>query len=141
VRSGLRAAAEAAVIAALLGSVAWLALARWLPVGVGGGSMLPALAPGDLVLVARGGHVSAGEIVLLDTARHGRVLHRVVSLHGDGSVRTRGDANGADDLDATPAAAVVGPVRLVVPFGQAAQRWRVAVSCVTIGVQPNSTKR
>jgi signal peptidase I len=141
VRVWLRGAAEAIALAVVLALVLWLALLRWLPVSVGGGSMRPALVPGDLVLVARAASVSAGDIVLLESERHGRVLHRVVARRGDGTVRTRGDANAVDDLDATPATAVVGPVVLVAPFGRAVDRWRAALSCVTIAAQRNSSKR
>jgi signal peptidase I len=103
--------------------------------------MRPALAPGDLVLVARRGQASVGAIALLDSPRHGHVLHRVVAVRPDGWVRTRGDANAVDDLDALPPTAVVGPVVTVVPLGRALDRWRAIAACVTIAAQQNISKR
>ena len=103
--------------------------------------MIPALAPGDLVVVARTGSACVGAIVLFDSPRHGRVLHRVVSRSADGSVRTRGDANPVEDLDATPATGVVGPVVSVVPVGRTLARWRAVAACVTIAAQQNNAKR
>ena len=125
----------------LIGLAAWLLLTHWLPVSVGGGSMYPALRPGDLAVVARTGHAGAGRIALLDTARHGRVLHRVVSVGVDGAVHTRGDANSVDDLDAVPATSVIGPVVLVAPLGRVLERWRAVAACVTMAAQQNSSKR
>lgn len=140
-RPWMRSALEVSGLAALAIGLCWLLLLHWLPVSVGGGSMRPALVPGDLVVVARTGRASAGRIALLDTARHGRVLHRVVARSADGSVRTRGDANPVEDLDASPATSVIGPVVFVAPIGHVADRWRAALACVTIAAQQNSVKR
>jgi signal peptidase I len=138
----LRGVAQTVALAALVVAVLAVVLTRWLPVSVHGGSMRPVLAPGDLVLVTRGAPARSGQIALFVSARHGRVLHRVVARQPDGSLRTRGDANSVDDLDSPSAKAVVGPVVAVVPIGRVVlDRWRALVRCVTIAAQQNSAKR
>jgi signal peptidase I len=121
--------------------VGWIVIAHWLPVSVGGGSMRPQLAPGDLAVIARTGRAQTGRVALVVTPRHGRVLHRVMSVAADGSIRTRGDANPVDDLDSLPASSVIGPVVFVAPFGHALDRWRALAACATIAAQQNSSKR
>ena len=54
------------------------------PVRVTGGSMQPALAAGDLVLVDRAVTPGIGDIALLRVRGHGPVLHRVVGIDEDG---------------------------------------------------------
>lgn len=89
---------------------------------VEGGSMEPALSPGDLIVYRRvGAALEPGELVVFE---HGGalVVHRVAGLMRDGSLRTRGDANAS--LDATPVSGddVRGEVLAVVPSGKAAKR-------------------
>ena len=139
-RSWVRATLEVLAIGGVAAALVWTATMRWLPVSVQGGSMSPALAPGDLVLVERTGRIEVGAIALFDSPRHGRVLHRVVSRGADGSVRTRGDANAVEDIDPSPATTVIGPVVMVVPAGRVLERWRAAAACATIAAQQNNTK-
>lgn len=95
-----------------------LAVQRWMPVRVAGGSMQPTLKPGDLVVVDRAFEPQAGRIALLETPRHGRYLHRVTAVGAGGEVRTRGDANEVTDFDAVSPGAVLGSVVYVVPIGR-----------------------
>ena len=85
-----------------------------------GGSMRPALCPGDLVIVdVRAARRAAVRSRCLRSPRHGLVLHRVIARgRATDRVRTRGDANPIADFDSLPASAVVGPVVLVAPVGQ-----------------------
>lgn len=74
----------AAVLAAgVAGGLGWLRL-RWLTVTVAGPSMLPALRPGDRVLVrrTRAGRVQTGQVVVLD-AESGPIIKRVAAAPGD----------------------------------------------------------
>jgi len=130
----LRACGTVAIALVLLG-LGVTALRYWRPIRVAGGSMRPALFPGDLVIVDVRSGVGKDQIALLQSARHGLVLHRVVSAEPDGSVRTRGDANAIGDFDATPASEVVGPVVLVAPVGALVERWRGSAACATITAQ------
>ena len=74
---------------------------------VTGGSMLPSVWPGDVLLARRQdiSEVSAGDVVLF--TREGRfIAHRVVSTTGDPEnpcLVTRGDAQLAPDSPVTPA--------------------------------------
>ena len=125
---------------ALFAAGAWVVVQHWQPVRVAGGSMIPALNPGDLVLVDKRAKAGQGRIALLQSPRHGLVLHRIVSVGADGSVRTQGDANAVSDFDALPDSAVVGPVVAVVPVGAWIARWRGSASCDTMTAQQNSSR-
>ena len=109
-------------------------------VRVAGGSMAPALIPGDVVVVAKHQRPVRGGIVLM---RPGEtlVLHRVTSIAPDGSVRTRGDANPIADFTATPVAAIRGVATLVVPIGGVLARWRQSETYATLPAQTHSTRR
>jgi len=99
-------------------------LARgYAPVRVHGGSMRPALAHGDIAVVARGLTPSKGEIALLRSGP-GFVLHRVRGVQDDGTFVTRGDANPVDDFVATSREDVRGEVVGVLPVGKMLERWR-----------------
>jgi signal peptidase I len=135
VRAVLLKSFEVVVALAIVVSCGWVALHFWLPVRVAGGSMRPALVPGDLAVIDRRTPVRAGQIALFESARHGRVLHRIVSVGGAGSLRTRGDANPVEDFDALPATSVIGPVVCVVPMGRFIERWRGSASCATMTAQ------
>ncbi|MRS13068.1 MAG: signal peptidase I [Actinobacteria bacterium] len=89
---------------------------------VEGGSMEPALYPGDVIVYRRFGVVpEAGEMIVFEHDG-GLVVHRVSGKLRDGSLRMRGDANAT--LDATPVAPddVRGEVLLAVPSGKVATR-------------------
>ncbi len=108
----------AACLAAFPATVA--ALGGWRAAVVTGGSMAPAVHPGDVVLADPRAvpAVRAGQIVLVaDPGRGGRLLtHRVSRIDADGLLVTRGDANAVEDTQHLPPAAVRGVVRLVVPL-------------------------
>jgi len=125
-RARIGAVAEWLAALAVLGAVAGLAWSVWLPVRVAGGSMSPALLPGDVAIVGRGLRPYEGSIVLATRPGHGAVLHRVVSLGPDGAVTTRGDANPVRDAEDTRASDVTGVVVRVIPVGRVLQRWRGA---------------
>ena len=130
----LRVAGTVLLIVVILG-LGWAGLRYWRPLRVAGGSMRPALFPGDLVIVDIGSRAGRDQIALLRSPRHGLVLHRVLSSDSRGTVTTRGDANPIADFDSLPASAVVGPVVLVVPVGGLLERWRGSGSCATITAQ------
>jgi signal peptidase I len=135
VRTALLRLAETVLTVAVLAAVGLALLQHWRPVRVAGGSMRPALSPGDLVVVDVRGHVIRDQIALLRSPRHGLVLHRVIAKDADGSVRTRGDANTIPDFDSLPATAVIGPVVLVAPVGKLVERWRGSAACDTMTAQ------
>ena len=111
----MRAAVVTAVIWALLVAGGVLESRHYRVVTVSGGSMRPALAPGDLVVVRRQQRARVGGIALFADG-DGLVLHRVVGVTG-GAVRTRGDANPVADRDPVPTRALRGIVVGVVPVG------------------------
>lgn len=101
---------------------AWLLLpsvvADLRPVVIVGGSMAPALNPGDVILIAPVGEpLTAGQVVTFsDPANADRlVTHRITAVEPDGSYRTRGDANAEPDSTPVPHADVEGVGRLAVP--------------------------
>ena len=83
------------------------------------GSMRPAFNPGDVVLSmpARVAELRPGQVVLVaDPVRPGHLLmHRYVSQGPNGSLITRGDANGSADSTPVPLANVRGLPRMRVP--------------------------
>lgn len=83
---------------------------------VAGGSMSPAMEPGDIAIVALGERASVRDIVLYNHGG-GLVLHRVVGVARGGLV-TRGDANPVNDLEPVPDRRVLGRVVAVVPSGR-----------------------
>ncbi len=89
----------------------------WKPVVVMTGSMMPAISPGDVVLVAPGQVPERGRIVLVRDPQvpTGRVTHRVVAVAADGTLTTKGDANPAADSVRHHPCDVIGVARLVVP--------------------------
>ena len=60
---------------------------------VEGNSMLPTLASGDVVLVARAAAYSEGDVVLADHPykKSVKILKRIANLNADGSVSLAGD--------------------------------------------------
>lgn len=88
---------------------------------VHGGSMRPAIVPGDVVIYRRSAEgVREGDVILFAHPEwpHG-VVHRVVSFQSDGSVCTRGDANAVADRDPVPRLRIRGVEALVLPSGKA----------------------
>ncbi|HLL67673.1 MAG TPA: signal peptidase I [Micromonosporaceae bacterium] len=95
-------------------------LAGWSSEVVVSGSMLPRIAPGDVVVSqpVTAAEVAVGQIVLIaNPARPGTLLmHRVIGRDPDGSLRTRGDANDVDDSTPVPASMVRGLPRIRIPY-------------------------
>ncbi|HEX8632064.1 MAG TPA: signal peptidase I [Catenuloplanes sp.] len=111
----------------VLGVISTLLLCSLAPVLVGwsgevvvSGSMMPRIAPGDVIVSqpVAAPAVTVGQIVLMSNpARPGTLLmHRVVGRNPDGSLRTRGDANNVDDSTPVPAAMVRGLPRIRIPY-------------------------
>lgn len=101
---------------------------------VQGGSMLPALRPGDLVVVrpCAVGSLRRGDVVnYRPSSRSGSVTHRIVGANGTGApprLVTKGDANAQPDTVACGASNVRGKVVAVVPkVGMAARFLRTPV--------------
>ena len=140
-KRGILRLAETTGLLALVLVAGWAALNHWQVVTVAGGSMRPALAPGDVVVVDRTARARGGQIALVNTARHGRFLHRVIEVGATGLVRTRGDANTIADFDSVPASAVTGPVVMVVPVGRLVERWRGNGAYATMTAQQNSARQ
>ncbi|MDO9556593.1 MAG: S24/S26 family peptidase [Coriobacteriia bacterium] len=97
--------------------------------------MQPTLAPGDLVVYRRGGRgAGEGDIVFFDKEGWpGGVLHRVVCLEPDGSLRTCGDANDVPDREYVDRTYVRGVVVAVLPLGKTWGAMRSGVrDCATL---------
>jgi len=88
---------------------------------ISGGSMEPSVRPGDVVVYRRTAEqVGEGDIVYFSHPEWPKgVVHRVVEVLPDGSVRTRGDANAVEDRDPVPRRRIRGVVTFVVPSGKA----------------------
>jgi signal peptidase len=120
--SVLRSAALAAVtvVVALVGWTLLPALGGWQPSVVLSDSMAPRIASGDVVVSAAvdPAELRAGQVVLFTRpdGTDARVMHRIVAVLPDGSLRTRGDANAVADTAAVPADHVLGLPRLRVPY-------------------------
>lgn len=111
----------------------WVNLVR-----VDGGSMNPALAGGDVAVVARNQRPRVGAIALLKVPGHGPVLHRIVSHRRDGLLVTKGDANERSDVQAVDPKYSAGNVVAVVHVGKLMQRWRATRTSDKLTAQPNS---
>ncbi|PKQ15339.1 MAG: signal peptidase I [Actinobacteria bacterium HGW-Actinobacteria-7] len=138
-REHLKHVAPLIVAYGLLALLGVLALRNYSVAWVSGGSMLPALVQGDVVVVAKSAPLRRGDIALL---RPGAtlVLHRVVHADPNGRVWTRGDANPVADLNPTAATHVRGRVVRVIPFGGLLHRWRGGGRCDTLPAQPHSAR-
>lgn len=110
------------------------------PVAVSGGSMHPVLHHGDLALVRRGARGASGDIVLLRSAGHSAVLHRMVRTTAVGSVVTRGDANPVADFETAAPDEVAGVVVAIVPAGRLMERWRERGIRATLSAQSYSAR-
>ena len=117
---GVRTVAVRVALVALAATAAVWATCGYRAVYVGGGSMAPALAKGDFVVVRCGASgVREGDVVLV--AKEGwpsGVLHRVVAVNTDDTLVLRGDANPTADRDPAPPESVLGVVSCVVPTGR-----------------------
>jgi signal peptidase I len=92
----------------------------WQPSVVLTGSMVPAIQPGDIVVTAPVDHrdLRIGHVIrFVDPSRPDRFLvHRIVTVNSDGTMVTRGDANGSNDTEPVPPESITGVGRLRVPF-------------------------
>ena len=68
--------AEPVAVLGIVLALAWAAHSFVSPVRVAGGSMAPALQPGDIALVALGRRPISGDIVLIRAPGREQVLHR-----------------------------------------------------------------
>lgn len=112
--------AGAAIACVMVLGLAWALR----PICVNGGSMRPALQPGDLALVSTRSGVSRGDIALVDAPGRGLLLHRVVRVRDDGALRLKGDANNVEDSTWVSARRSRGVVVAVVPVGSMLARWK-----------------
>ncbi len=97
---------------------------------------------GDVCLVARPSTLRAGDIALFEGPGAAPVLHRVVSVRGDGALVTRGDANPSADLDPVAARSVMGKVVVVLRTGKACSALRsAAAACARISAQSHRQRR
>ena len=120
-----RATTLACVAILLLGAYALMS-GRVTIVRVAGGSMAPALWPGDVCLVTAAEQPIVSDIVLLKEPGHAsRVLHRVRAADG-GVLTTQGDANPVPDREPVAPSAVVGRVVTVLPVGRVLHKWQLA---------------
>ena len=110
-----------ALVLAAIGFLVFLAYGA-LPNGwyrtvvVAGGSMQPALEPGDIVIVTPApATLRPGMVVVLQVADR-LVTHRIVAVRSDGSPITQGDANSVPDDFSGQDVAVFGEVTFRVPL-------------------------
>jgi len=88
------------------------------PVLVASGSMGPTVRAGDLVVLEQyhSQDIEPGMVIRFDDPEgHGSVLHRVVEVERDGSIRTKGDANTVVDSSAVESGRITGVGRVLVP--------------------------
>ncbi|MCB5276058.1 Signal peptidase I W [Arthrobacter sp. SO5] len=111
-----------ALVMFVVTTAAWAALPAvigWQSTTVVSGSMEPAIAVGDVVVVKPVGNenLTTGRVVLAEDPDHaGRLrLHRIAAVDPDGSLVLRGDANAADDSSSVWPSAVRGVGYLRVP--------------------------
>ena len=89
----------------LVGALDVATSASWPPVvTVLTDSMAPAVGAGDAVLLARDDSVAVGDVVRVRVPAEGRrlgyastIVHRVVEIEPDGTIRTQGDAKADPD--------------------------------------------
>lgn len=112
-------AAALILIGAAAGGIAYLHsenVVFWRPYAIVTGSMEPAIARGDLVLLEKvnPGEIEVGDII---TFREGRtpITHRVYSISEDGVIHTKGDANAQVDPYSIHASDVIGRVKYKIP--------------------------
>jgi signal peptidase len=94
-------------------------LAGWSSEVIVSGSMMPRVAPGDVVVTAPVDPATLvpGQVILVaNPARPGTLLmHRMIAWNPDGTIKTRGDANRDADSTPVPRSMVRGLPRLRIP--------------------------
>jgi signal peptidase I len=88
------------------------------PVLVASGSMGPSVRAGDLVVLEpyHSQEIAPGTVIRFDDpAGRGSLLHRVVEVEEDGTLRTKGDANAVVDSSAVDAGRITGVGEVLVP--------------------------
>lgn len=110
------------LLAGILWLTLWATVPRlfgWHPTVITGGSMMPNIQPGDIVVTkdAAGTEVVVGAVITFEDpgARAHLVTHRVVELLADGTVRTKGDANQSADSFTVRSSEVRGRAVLRIP--------------------------
>ena len=102
--------------------------AGWQATVVAGNSMRPALRPGDVLIYQHPTpeRLTTGQLVITRDRSQpdGLLAHRLAGVASNGDLRTKGDANEARDSTPVPPDAVLGVVRLVVPFIGLPTLWR-----------------
>jgi signal peptidase I len=95
----------------------WLFLG-WTPTLVTSGSMAPLVAPGDVVMLrsVTPEELTPNTVVLYDRPDTGRVLHRILEVFPNGTLRTGGDANAGPDSGLVRVEDVQGAAVLAVPW-------------------------
>ncbi len=114
-----KAAAAMIVVAAVAGGGVYLAskgVMFWRPYVIVTGSMEPTLMRGDMVILEKvePGEIRVGDIITF-IHQGVPVTHRVVEVHADGSLQTKGDANSAPDPYTVRPDQVVGRVYAKIP--------------------------
>lgn len=104
----------------LAGVVGWVMLPAvllgWSPTVVTSGSMEPRIRAGDIVHLAPPADIEVGAVIRFPDELGRHVLHRVVHVHPDGSLQTRGDANARPDTMPVDIGQVTGRGVLLIPY-------------------------
>ena len=98
----------------------------WQSVALVSGSMSPVLGVGDIVVAEPydGSMLAPGAVVVFHAPGSEKLTtHRIVAVHGDGTYRTRGDANAVADSTPVPPSAIVAVGRLRVPLIGMVMAW------------------
>ncbi len=84
---------------------------------IAGGSMVPTIPPGDIVVsvAPTQQNVGQGSVVIIREPTQ-FVTHRVVGIDSDGKLITKGDGNPKPDSDHRSFGDIEGSVRLIVPL-------------------------
>lgn len=137
----LAVAVVAAALSAALAVAGWLTLPRLfglVPLAVESASMEPTIAAGDLLFVDPDVDVDSlgpGQVVVFRAPGSATVTsHRVQQVPGDGTLITKGDANGAADSDPVPVESVLSVARLRVPGVVADPRRTTALLGLTVAL-------
>ncbi len=114
------AAARIGVACAAIVAATWAAASAFGAAIVTGGSMMPSMWPGDMVVYRRGGIPEMGCAVVFSRRSSGAlVVHRVLSHSPGHGYVLRGDANPTPDRDAVPSNSIKGVVVATLPLGRA----------------------
>ncbi|MEM2671860.1 MAG: signal peptidase I [Sulfolobales archaeon] len=92
-------------------------------------SMVPAIYPGDMVLLSRSSF-DVGDVVIWCSSALFCVVHRVIEINGS-SVVTKGDANLVPD-EPISAQAIKGKAIAVIPFGSFILIFIIAAACIAV---------